>query len=163
MNTIKKTFGNPFVTSCFIAIVIKITTEVLSKLIGTIPSTNKLVLDLLNQTITHHLPDTEIWRTVLALASWIITTFFLILVVLFACAAFKRLTNTSKPDSGEPPPYQGFTWKICFKSGVYQARINPDIEQEVMFGQIFPLSVTKDNDFRPTAWKLIRRIDNTRS
>ena len=163
MKIIKKTRGNLFVYSCLTGLLIKIAAEAMSKLIGTIPSTNELFLDILNQTVTHHLPDTEVWSTVLALASWLITTFFLILLVIFAYAVFKKITNIFKPDPDEPPPYEGFTWKVCFKSGVYQARINPDYEQEVMFGQLFPLAVTMNNDIKPTAWKLIRRIDDTNS
>ena len=163
MNAIKKTSRNPFVYSCLAGIVIKMTTEAMSKLIDTIPSTNKLFLGLLNLTVTHHLPDTEIWKTVLGIASWLITTFFLILIAFFAYAVFKVIANIFRPDSDEPPPYEGFTWKICLKSGVYQARINPDYEQEVMFGQFFPLAVTMTNEIRPTAWKLIRRIDDTNS
>lgn len=163
MKSIKKIFGNPFVYTCLIGILIKITTEAMSKLIGTIPSTNKLFLDLINQTVTHHLPDSEIWSTVLGIASWLITTFFLILIAFLAHAAFKRIVNTSKPDTDEPPPYEGYTGQLCLKFGVYRARVNPDFEKEVMLGHLFPLAVTKQNQLSTTAWELIRRINNAKS
>lgn len=162
MIIVKKVLRNPFFQLCIVGILIKITTEAMSKVIGAIPSTNKLFLDLLHQTVTHHLPDTEVWRTLLTLASWLITTFFLILLAFFAYAAYKKITSISKLDPDESPPYTGHTGQPCFKSGVYRAKINPDDEQKVMSGKLFPFTVTKQNQLSPTAWEMVRRINNTR-
>ena len=162
MKTIRKIFENFWVRSYLIGVAVKLTTDMLSKSISTIPSTSKLISDLLNQIVAQHLPDTEIWKILLGIAAWMITTFIFTLVILFAWTVFKKITNILKPDSVEPPPYEGYTWQLCFKSGVYQARVNPDLEVEVMFGKFFPLAVTKDNHLRHTAWKLVRRIkDNS--
>lgn len=160
MKTGKKIFENIWVRRYLLGVAVALTMELMSSLVKVIPSSNKLILDLLNQTVSHYLADAEIWKTPLGIAAWIITTFIFALVVLFAWTVVQKLTNIFKPNSVEPPPYEGYTWQLCLKSGVYQARINPDYEVEVMFGKFFPPAVTKNNQFHHTAWKLVRRIRN---
>lgn len=164
MKTIRKIFENSIVRLYFIGVAVNITTDMMSKkLVNTIPSLNRHILDLLKQTVTHHLPDTELWNTLLNIASWILATLIFTLILLFAFAAFKKLTNIFKPSSIEPPPYEGYTGRFCFKSGVYQARINPDYHVEVMSGNLFPHAITIRNELMPTAWDLIRTIKDNSS
>lgn len=159
----KKILENSWIRTYLIGVAVTLTVNLMSNLVKTIPSSNKLILDLLNQTVAHHLPATEIWETLLGIAAWIISTFIFTLAVLIAWTVFKKFTNILNPGSAEPPPYEGYTGQFCLKSGVYQARINPDYEVEVLSGQMFPLAVTKHNQLVPTAWTLVRGIKDNHS
>ena len=158
MKFIHKIRKDSLIYLLLVGVIVRLIVEILFRWIGMIPSINKQIYEIINQTVGLHLPDTNTWSILLNILVWTISVIPVVFALLLANTLFGKFLKLIKNDS-----YDGYTGQFCFKSGTYRARVNPDYEVDVLAGRMFPLAVTKKHQIVPTAWEFVKAIENNES